>query len=176
MAISEAEPPRGKQPEQAFRFGLMSDHQVRLLGRAALAVIDYEYYQGRESGEHEEVYRLYESAMAELLEQDPERAKALLKQQTLSDDPFDQQAAIRSTPALAGHDFELARDILVYAYSDQREDREGEDTRGLNRDYAGSARLEIERNVVPERSAELYEVLVIAHRAQEQIVPPGLVS
>lgn len=175
MTAPEARPSSDPQPEQAFNFRVMSDEAVIFLGRALELAIEREYLEGRDWESPEEaVQPLYVSAMAALLEQDPDRAKAILKHQALSDDGWDERVAVLCTLVLAEHDFPLARDIVVYA---QREHDVGHES-GDVEELAMGIGHQMGNSVTAEQAANLTAAqdLVWQDRTAPFPVPPGLAT
>lgn len=168
MAAPEAEPSRDNPAEQAFNFSAMNDGQVVMLGRFIITGIDREFEEDRSVLDSEDVARLYVGAMAVLLAQDPDRAKAILKRQALSPDNCDEEMAVRCTRRVVQSDYELARDIIVHAI--------GSDGDAVS-DTAVDVATDIRDGLEPSQRIEFNQALRAAlHAAPDRITPLGLVT
>jgi hypothetical protein len=109
----------------------------------------------------------FKEGMASLMDRDLDRAKRLLRQGALSGKPYDQEVTARCAPALARHDFELARDIVVYIQNSDGD---------LAFDAAIDASNDIRRTATPEQRADLDAAEEAALQAYERVVPSGLAT
>ena len=152
--------------ERAFNFTAMTDDQIASLGRAIILAIDYECDEATSSepGDADGLLSLFTQGMTFLIARSPDRAKALLKRGALSDNAYDEEATVVCAPALAWHDFELARDIVLYVQGSDH------DVSGIVMGAAG----EIADHATLERAAELRAAVEAVNQATERIVPPGL--
>ncbi len=175
-----------RNPNQAFNFAVMTDDQVMLLGRSTMLGIKHEQDRRRiERGgrgivsdleiggtEDEGVLDLYIGGMTLLLDRDPDRAKRLLKRQTLSEDQLDEIVSIRCAPTLARFDFGLARDIFAYTLN------------GVLGSYgsyavvaAYKAMRQIEEHASPDQIADLQAAKVAADAVlPRRPILPGLAT
>lgn len=169
MAEQKTRTPGSAPSERAFNFNVMSDDQVATLGRAIMLALEYESNEPGECRRTDEsgLVRFFAEEMASLYERNPERARELLKRGALSNNEYDEEATARCAPALAQHDFPLARDVVVYL------DGSPNDVAG---DVAGEASFAMRQNAAPAQVADLCAALEAARQSNERVVPPGLAS
>src|ERR1044072_4868336 len=120
---SPAEPATSQTVEASpFNLSALDNDGISFLGRSLLIGDGFtrEHYEDEPGDDlkRQGVIKKFAAAIGQLIDVEPDRAKAILKAEALNGDEYGDKFASACLDPLARRDFALARDM--YAYLDQR--------------------------------------------------------